>query len=218
VVQTDDEAGAQGTTIGKTRVEAGESINVEIALETTTLPRAAVVTLVSDRGKIGTYEYPGQGSSGGMGAVASNSASADKPYVANGALVSMPFAMAPLTSDVVAGSAAIRAATRGSEGSSVTATEVVAPGSSWLVVSLATTSGVPGDVLGVVPVGAGTSRGVTVELQAVVGKKVPLVASLHADLGQPGRFDYSMVNVGDSPDQPYVAGGQTVRVRVPPAR
>jgi hypothetical protein len=218
IVQTDYDGGEQGAIIGKKHVEAGESINVEIGIETTMLPHAAVVTLVSDRGEVGAFEYTGEMSSGGMGASASSSASADKPYVVKGGLVSAPFSIRPLSFDVAPGTASMGAAVRSSDGSTVTVADILAPGRSWLAVSMVTTSGAPGEVLGAVQIPPGRTGSIAVPLQTDVGKETTLTAALHADLGTPGEFEYSISDVGNSPDQPYVAGGQTVKMTVPPAR
>jgi hypothetical protein len=218
VVQSDYGTGSGGTMIGKAHVDAGETINLEIGLETTTVPRTATVSLIADRGEVGKFEYTGEMASGGMGGSASSSASADKPYVANGAFVTMPFSITPLTFKVGANDATLGTLARGPDGSTVTASGAFVIGRSWLSVSLETTGGVPGEVIGVTPLAPGGTSPVNVRLLNTVGKDTPLFATLHADLGQPGQFEYSTTDVGNSPDQPYVAGGQTVRVQVPPAR
>jgi hypothetical protein len=213
IVRADNGAMAPGPIIGKAHVDAGESTNVQIAVEATPLPHAAVATLIADRGQPGVLEFasamPPSGSAGGATA-----SSADKPYVADGAVVSYPFAIAGLSSKVGSGDATIGPTARSASGSSVTAEYVKAPGQSWLVISVATMSGAPGRIVGFAIVPPGVTQPVTVPLQ-IPTREVPLVATLHADLGQAGKFEHSIADIGGSKDQPYVAGGQTVQKQVP---
>jgi hypothetical protein len=213
VVRADSGTATPGAILGTKHVDAGEFTNVPVSIEATMLPRAAVAVLIADLGVPGVLEYGGQMSSGGMGGSATT-ASADKPYVADGMVVDYPFAIAPLTTTVSSTDATIGPLTWDAAGTSVVANYVKAIGQSWLAVSVVTTSGPPGDVVGVTPVAPGLSRMVSVPIQASArGRR--LVATLHADLGKPNQFEYSPTDVGNSSDQPYVAGGQTVQVPVP---
>jgi len=215
VVRAGSDAAAPGAILGMQHVDAGEFTNVPVSIEATMLPHSAVAVLVADLGTPGVLEYGGQMSSGGVGVTATK-ASADKPYIADGMVVNYPFAIAPLTTNVGSMDATISPLTWDASGSSVVANYVKAIGQSWLAVSVVTTSGPPGEIVGVTLVPRGLSRMVTVPIQAAArGRR--LVATLHADLGKPNQFEYSTTDLGNSSDQPYVAGGQTVQVPVPHA-
>lgn len=216
VVQADNGAGEPGRVLGTVHVEKGESTDVDVAVEAVGLPRVAVATLFSDRGVVGKFEYSGSAGSDGMGG-GSTPVGADKPYVADGKVVSAQFAIEPLSFRVSSGEATIGAVVVRTQGTSVIASDVVAPGQSWLSVSVVATNGAPGQVLGFTAVQAGVNPTVTVMLPAATTSR-PLVVMLHADLGRSGKFDYSAVDASSSPDQPYVAGGRTVRIPIPPAR
>jgi len=212
VVRAASDTAVPGAILGMKHVDAGEFTNVPVTIEATMLPHAAVAVLVADLGTPGVLEYSGQMSSGGMGGTATK-ASADKPYIADGMVVNYPFAITPLTTNVSSTDATIGPLTWDATGSSVVANYVKAIGQSWLAVSVVTTSGPPGDIVGVTLVPRGLSRMLRVPIQATArGRR--LVATLHADLGKPGQFEYSPTDAGSS-DQPYVAGGQTVQVPVP---
>lgn len=77
---------------------------------------------------------------------------------------------------------------------------VLAPGDAWIVVHL-DDNGKPGMRVGLTRVEKGESRGVEVELEDVTTPNV--IVALHADKGEPGEFDFDMMQPTMSPDRPY---------------
>lgn len=218
VLQAESASGTPSTVFGSVHVDKGESTNVAVSVEPGTLPKRAIATLVADMGNHAELVYgESTGASGSMGSGGSQGSAADKPYVANGALVMARFAIQPLSSTVGSAEATIGAASRDATGTRVYATGVVTPGPSWLSVSVVASSGAPGAILAYAPVQSGSTPTVTVSLLSAMNGQ-PLVVTLHADLGRSGQFDYTTADATGSPDQPYVAGGNTVRVLLPPSR
>ena len=222
VVQTDFGNSGPGAVIGTALVKKGESRDVVVSLDSSgTLPLGAYLSLVADQGQAGKLEYvppgaaPAQGSAG-MGSGGSGggmSASKDRPFVANGQVVSAKIRITPLSFRVGRDAASIASASLTATANSVVASSVIAPGPSWLEVSVAGSGGMPGELLGAAQVQAGSHASVVVTLTAPPGK-LPLVAVLHVDLGVPGFFEFNTSDRGNSPDQPYEAGGQPVAVPV----
>jgi len=208
VVRVVSPTGGLGAVIGATHINSGVNIDVPVVVQPDTLQDEATAILVADRGVVGTLEYAGVGMGGSGGG-------SDVPYVADGSYVSATFTVQALTNKVGPGAAAIGSVTRSHDGLSVVASDVVAPGPSWLAVSAIATSGLPGAIVGEARVPQGVSRSIEVALPSAVATQ-PLTATLHVDLGQPGKFEYSSAGLGSGPDQPYVAGSQTVEVAVPP--
>jgi hypothetical protein len=181
------------------------------------------VTLLADKGQPHVLEYAAASSSGGaasgMGSAPSTggamggAASADVPIIADGRVVRVHVSVSPLTFAVGPGQASLSEATRTADATSVAIPRVVAPAQSWVSVSVETTNGLIGRVLGETLVRSGEQTGVVVAIGTPVGV-TPLVATLHVDLGTLGRFEFSPSDVASSPDQPYVAGGQTVSVPI----
>jgi hypothetical protein len=90
---------------------------------------------------------------------------------------------------------------------------IVAPAQSWVCVSLETTSGQLGGVLGTKLIAPGEHENVVVPLNVQL-VSAPVVATLHVDLGTRGKFDFSPLSLGSSLDQPYVAGRRMVSAPV----
>lgn len=215
VVRAGSGVGNPGAILGMKHVDAGEFTNVPVSIQATAQPHAAVAVLVADLGTPGVLEYGDQMSSGGKGGTAAG-ASADRPYIADGMVVDYPFTITPLTTNVGSTDATIGPITWNPDGTEIVANYVKVIGQSWLAVSVVTTSGPPGDIVGVTLLPPGLSRAVSVPIQASA-RHLRLAATLHADLGKPGQFEYSNTGVGISIDQPYVAGGQTAQLPVPRA-
>jgi hypothetical protein len=216
VLQVESATGSPGAILGSVHIDQGEYTNLGVPIEAPVLPRLAVATLVADLGNQAELEYAGaMNGSGGMGMSSGSLQSyADKPYVANGEVVMARFAIKPLAYQVGSSEATIGAASRDATGTRVFATGVVAPGPSWLSVSVVTSSGAPGAILAYAPVQSGNTPTVTVSLLSAMNAQ-PLYVTLHADRGRSGQFDYSTADATGSPDQPYVAGGRTVRILLP---
>jgi hypothetical protein len=207
IVQAEWNQGFRNMVLGSAAVPAGTSRNVVIDLDpTVALPGRILVSLLADKGTVGKLEYTGEMS----GSARDN---ADVPVIAGGRPVDAEAELSPMTFTVPAGAAAIGDATRTVDATSVVVSAVTAPAQSWVSISLETTSGLIGGILGEKLVPSGTTTGVVVPLRVSPGAQ-NLVAALHADLGTIGQFEYSPLDVGTSKDQPYIAGGKTVSVPV----
>jgi hypothetical protein len=223
LVQADRNQGVPDGVIGSRWIPAGESKKVSIAVGPTPLPRRIYVTLLADLGKPHVLEYATSSHSatatGGIGSifetkgVAGASAMKDKPIIAGGSPVVAHVDMVPLSFAVGPSQAYISESTRTLDASSVVIPSIVAPAQSWVSLSLETASGQMGGVLGTKLVAPGEHKNVVVPLNVRLGPS-PVIATLHVDLGTLGRFDFSPLDLGDSLDQPYTAGGRTVSAPV----
>jgi hypothetical protein len=213
VVQADWEDKIAEQVLGSVWIPAGQSREVKIPLDqSSSLPRRIFVTLLADKGNPKVLEYATGGMDSGM---KSSATAADVPVIAGGEVVRAHVGLAPLSFAVGGGQAALSEATRTADATSVVFARVVAPAQSWISVSIENASGRIGQVLGTKLVRPGTSVNVNVPIAAVPPGAQVVVATLHVDLGTVGQFDYSPSDIGNSYDQPYVAGGQTVSVGVP---
>jgi hypothetical protein len=225
VVQADWNEGVPDALLGSRRVPAGESHNVTIGLDPRQpTPRRIFVTLLGDRGRPGILEFsaanrPGVVDMLGMGSDLGSAVAEtkDKPIIAGDTLVSTHVDVVPLSFAVGPGQAFVAESTRTADADTVVIPRVVAPAQSWVAISLEATSGQSGGVLGTKLVSAGDHRDVVVPLNVRLGPS-PVIATLHVDLGRQGRFDFSPTDLGNSIDQPYVAGGRTVSAPVRFAR
>lgn len=85
--------------------------------------------------------------------------------------------------------------------------DVVSSGPGWIVIYIITPSGQPGDPIGSAPVKDGDNRDVMVQVDATkiqADAQVPLMAMLHFDKGEPGKFEFP------SPDVPVMDGVRMV--------
>ena len=217
VVQADAN-GTPGTMLGSVWVPKGQSTNLRIELDSTAkIPPAIFVTLLADKGMSHQLEYGAASAPSGQPGMAAApgasgmSATGDKdvPVIAGDRLVQVHAALSQLSFAVGPSQASLSEATRTANATDVVIPKVVAPAQSWVSVSVATTGGQPGASLGQTLVKAGETTGVIVRLGGPRGS-IPLVATLHVDLGALGEFQYLPGDRANSPDQPYVAGGETV--------
>lgn len=225
IVQADWDDGIPDAIIGKLHVPAGPSSDLTIPIDTSQgIPRRVFVTLLSDAGRTGVLEYfvpnrpgmeamRGMGSTLGTGGPTGAAATRDKPVIAGNMVVTAQVNLTPLSFTVDVGRASIASASVAATSSTVTLYQVKAPAASWAVVSTEGTGGVPGTVLGESKVLPGSFTTVTVQIPGLAGKRA-MRASLHVDLGVPSAFEYTPLDRGNSPDQPYVSGGESVSVPV----
>jgi hypothetical protein len=80
-----------------------------------------------------------------------------------------------------------------------------APVGAWVVVH-ADDNGMPGERVGLARIDKGDNREVKVELKDVKSEKV--IVAIHADRGEPGKFDFDMDDKTGSPDRPFFVGGK----------
>jgi hypothetical protein len=224
VAQADWGSGVPDMILGTAWVPKGESTDVKIDLDSKVpLPKGVFVTLLADGGIPHLLEYsvpfqPGAKRPPGMtqvvdtGGPGSEVTTKDRPIIAGGHVVMAHAAIAQVFA-VGPGQASISDTTRTADATAVVIPRVVAPGQSWVSVSLASSGGQIGKVLGFVHVSAGRHTNIVVPIGASVALS-QLIVSLHVDLGMQGEFDYSPTDLANSPDQPYVAGGKTVSVPI----
>ena len=225
IVQADWGNGVPDAILGSAWVPMGESKNVKIKLDPLSpVPGRIFVTLLADMGTPHVLEYfvsptpsmktkGGMGSTPGTGGPTGEAAMKDVPIVANGSVVTAHVSLSALTFAVGPEEALLADTTRTVDATTVIIPRVVAPAQSWVSVSLEATGGKIGQPIGETLVRSGEQTGVTVPLR-VRPARSPLLATLHVDLGILGQFEFSPLDLGNSPDQPYVAGGQTVSVPV----
>ena len=95
-----------------------------------------------------------------------------------------------------------------------TVRRVLAPDASWIVITTPPTADAPYAVVGLAHVPAGESRDVRVTLESAVALNQQLVVTLHADRGEPGRFEFDPATFDTSPDKPYYVDGIPVAATV----
>lgn len=223
IVQADWNNGVPDAILGSRWIPAGESRDVTIGIDPLSpVPMRIYVTLLADMGRPHTLEYyvamrPGMASMRGMGSTfatgTGGAVTLDKPLIADGMVVTAHVNVTATSFAVGANQASLSDATRTVDATTVVIPRVVAPAQSWVSASLETTSGQIGEILGSQLVPSGESIHVAIPLSITPGNR-PVIATLHVDLGTVGQFDFSPQDIGNSPDQPYVAGGQTVSVPV----
>ena len=204
VVQADTGSGVPNGVLGSAWVPKGESKGVRIG------PHVLEYAAASGSGATAAS---GMDSAPGVGDAMGAAASADVPVIAGGRVVMVHVALSLLTFAVGPGQASLGEATRTAEATAVVIPRVVAPAQSWVSVSREATNGQLGRTLGETLVRSGEQTGVAVAIGTRAGA-TPLVATLHVDLGTLGQFEFSPPGGANSPDQPYVAGGQTVSVPI----
>jgi hypothetical protein len=229
IAQADWNDGVPDAVLGKQWVPAGVSQNVPIALDPQSpLPRRIYVTLLADLGQQRVLEYfvplrpgmatmRGMGSTLGTGGATGVAATKDKPVIAGGTVVTAHVNVSPLSFAVGPGQAVLGPAMSARGATGVLVTRVVVPAQAWVSVTEKGPSGQTGILLGTKLVAAGTHQDVAVPLRQMPSSG-DVIATLHVDLGTLGQFDYSPLDLANSPDQPFVSGGQTVSVPVQMAR
>jgi hypothetical protein len=222
IVQADNNS-VPDAILGSRWIPSGESRDVTIGIDPLSpLPKQIFVTLLADMGAPHVLEYyvamrPGMETMRGMGSTfatgAAGAVTLDKPLIAGGMVVTAHANVSATSFAVGANQASLSDATRTVDATAVVIPRVLAPAQSWVSASLETTSGQIGEILGSQLVPSGESTHVVIPLSTPPGNRA-VIATLHVDLGTVGQFDFSPQDLGNSSDQPYVAGGQTVSVPV----
>ncbi len=132
--------------------------------------------------------------------------SADQPFFADGHEVAAAFKVGPF--GVKVNRASIEASDQIGAEDSITVDSVYAPDAAWIVVHKAV-DGAPGERVGLARVEAGTSKDVEVELTEEMLPE-QLIIAVHADRGTAEVFDFDMMDILGSPDQPYFVKGEEV--------
>ncbi|MHB9002832.1 MAG: DUF7282 domain-containing protein [Coriobacteriia bacterium] len=89
---------------------------------------------------------------------------------------------------------------------------VKTPENAWIVVHL-DDNGMPGDRVGLQPIGEGESEDVTVQLDNVTTENV--IVAVHADRGEEGEFEFDGDDMAGSLDKPFFVNGEELARVVP---
>ncbi len=198
-----DEDGMPGPRIGLLRVEAGESVELEVPLDEVARTPNVIVALHADRGERGVFEFAMEDFMG----------SPDKPYFVDFEEVARVAAVAEFGVPAAGGEAELKAGQGALDADSLTLSRVIAPDDAWVVVHL-DDDGMPGMRVGIEPVEAGESRNVAISLEGDGVSADSLIVALHADRGVGGEFEFDMEDKVGSPDQPYFIDGAEVAIVV----
>jgi hypothetical protein len=192
---------APGGSLGWTRVPKGvsRSVRVKLAHGDTATVRVA---LHADRGRPGVFEFD----------ATRPEQSLDKPIAAGGKRVEGTTRLEDYGVDAVANTALIMAEDQSVKSGVLRVRYVLTPGDSWIVVRRLV-KGVPDTQVGLLSRSAGEYQEVLVPLTSR-DLSGDLAVTVHADMGEPGRFNYREGDPLGSQDQPYKSAGVIVSQRV----
>ena len=202
VVVHADMDGKPGLRVGLAQVKRGESLDVRVPLEGLTTPKV-IVALHADRGTPGEYDFD----------MMNKEMSPDRPFFVNEAELARVVTVRDFGLPVNASDASLVASDQIEETKTVTVSRVEAPADAWVVVHLENDGGGPGQRVGLTHVDAGVSEDLKVKLYPLPLTDT-LIVALHADLGDPGLFNFDMEDTLNSPDQPYFVDGEELAVKV----
>jgi hypothetical protein len=201
----EDDGGVLGRRVGQIRVERGVTENVGIPLDPLKSNRVFVL-MHADRGKPNVFEFDEQ----------RKDDSPDRPIFVGGTELMVPAALRPYGVKTAPGTARIAVYRQGSIGATLTVGDVLAPADSWIAVQLEQ-NGRPGKVIGTTHVPAGSYLDLQVAL-APGNPQQNLYATLFADSGVAGEFEFDPLSPLRSVDQPYFIDGAAVAAEVPVKR
>lgn len=199
VVHADDD-GKPGMRIGLAPITKGESTDVRVELEEVTTPKV-IVAIHADRGTRGEFDFD----------MMAPTMSPDRPYFVDGKELAAVVTVREFGVKTGAGTAAIAVSGQAASGS-IIVDRVLAPTGAWVVVHL-DDDGAPGQRVGLLLIPAGESTDLTVRLDPLPLTDRLFVA-VHADRGEPGVFEFDMMNKINSPDQPFFIAGEEVATAV----
>lgn len=199
IVVHKDADGAPGARVGLKRVKAGSSSNIEVPLDTDMLSGQVFVALHADRGVEELFEFDMMDKLG----------SPDQPFFVNGEEVAIAIKVREFGVPAEMHEAGVEVAAQRISNSTVKVRRAMAPTPAWVVVHL-NNDGMPGKRVGLVQVGAGESRNITVQLDASMMFTDTLLVAVHADRGELGVFEFDMMDAVNSPDQPFFVDGMEV--------
>lgn len=200
VVHADDN-GAPGMRVGIAHIDKGESTDVRVALEGLTTPKV-IVAVHADRGEQDEFDFD----------MMNKEMSPDRPYFVNGSELASVVTVREFGVPTGEGTAAIEVSDQPGAAGTLTVDRALAPTDAWIVVHL-DEDGAPGQRVGLLHIPAGESANVTVELEPLPLTEKLFVA-MHADRGEPGVFEFDMMDKIDSADQPFFVGADEVATAV----
>jgi len=203
VVVHADMDGEPGARVGLTRVKRGESLDVRVPLEGLTTPKV-IVAVHADRGASGEFEFD----------MMNKEMSPDRPFFVNEAELAAAVTVRDFGVPASALEASLIASPQIDATKTITISRVQAPADSWVVVHLEKEDGAPGQRVGLLHVDAGETEDATIKIDPLPLTD-NLIVALHADLGDPGLFNFDMDDTLSSLDQPYFVDGEELAIKVP---
>jgi hypothetical protein len=200
VVHADDN-GKPGIRVGLARIKKGESTDVTVELDELTTA-TVIVAVHADRGEKNEFDFD----------MMSPTMSPDRPYFVDGKELALVVTVREFGVMTAAGTAAIEVADQIDVTDTLTIERALAPEDAWIVVHL-DDEGAPGARVGLKYIPAGESTAVSVPLEPLALTDTLFVA-IHADRGEPGVYEFDMMNKLNSTDQPYFIDGTEVATAV----
>jgi len=200
VVHADDN-GKPGMRIGLEPIKKGESTDVKVKMEDITTPKV-IIAVHADRGERGEFDFD----------MMNKEMSPDRPFFVDEKELAKVVTVRDFGIEAEAGTAAIEVSDQPDASGSITVDRALAPEGAWIVVHL-DDDGAPGQRVGLQQIPAGESANVGVKLDPL-SLTEKLFVAVHADHGDPGVFEFDMMNKINSPDQPYFVDGEEVATAV----
>ncbi len=200
VVHLDDN-GKPGMRVGLEPIRKGESRDVKVKLDEVGTEKV-IVAIHADRGKKGEFDFD----------MMAPTMSPDRPYFVDGEELAKVVSVREFGVQTPAGSAEVVVADQPGAREELLIERALSPGDAWVVVHL-DDDGAPGTRVGLQRIPAGDNRDVAVRLDPLPLTERLFVA-IHADRGEPGVFEFDMMNKVNSPDQPYFVGEAEVAASV----
>ena len=201
VVVHADMNGAPGLRVGLAPVKRGESLDVRVPLKDLTTPKV-IVAIHADRGTPGEFDFD----------MMNKEMSPDRPFFVNEAELAKTVTVRDYGVPASAIDASLIASDQLDSTKTITISRVQAPADSWVVVHLEKDGG-PSQRVGLLHVDAGETIDAKVKLYPLPLTD-SLIVALHADLGDPGLFNFDMDDTLNSLDQPYFVDGKELAVKV----
>ena len=200
VVHADDN-GKPGMRVGLLGVQKGESTDMEVELKDVTTPKV-IVAVHADRGKAGKLDFD----------MMNKEMSPDRPFFVNEKELAKVAAVREFGVKTDPGTAAIEVSDQPGATGALKVDRALAPAGAWVVVHL-DKDGAPGQRVGLAQIPKGENKNVEVKLDPLPLTDKLFVA-IHADKGQPGAFEFDMMDKINSKDQPYFINGEEVAAAV----
>lgn len=200
VVHLDDN-GKPGMRVGLEPIKKGENRDVKVTLDEVGTEKV-IVAIHADRGERGEFDFD----------MMAPTMSPDRPYFVDGAELAAFVTVREFGVQTPAGSAEVVVADQPGAREQLLVGQALSPGDAWVVVHL-DDDGAPGARVGLQRIPAGDNRDVAVRLDPLPLTDTLFVA-IHADRGEPGVFEFDMMNKVNSPDQPYFIGEAEVATAV----
>lgn len=178
--------GVVGPVVGVTHVNSGENKDVIVKVDPAKTTGVMYAMLHEDKGKVGTYEYPGP----------------DIPTSVNGKMLTPPF-MANKQTPGLDVAPLVKATNQTVQNGKITIDEVDSPTPAWIAIHALNKDGTVGESIGYTAVKAGKNVAVTVSADPAKVTQT-LFAVLHTDDGTVGAFDFPQHDAAVEVDQAMI--------------